>query len=95
MLYCCLVLNIWYQSSRSWGFAATSDTPWNFRYNFFFYNVSEGTAWRVFRRRIKVRWVQNSAPEALYFRRYSLYKIGFWNHPEMSHCGIFAIKKFL
>jgi hypothetical protein len=35
MLYCCLVLNIWYQSSRSWGFAATSDTPWNFRYNFF------------------------------------------------------------
>jgi hypothetical protein len=35
MLYCCLVLNIWYQSSRSWGFAATSETPWNFRYNFF------------------------------------------------------------
>jgi hypothetical protein len=35
MLYCCLVLNIWYQSSRSWGFAATSDTPWNFRYKFF------------------------------------------------------------
>jgi hypothetical protein len=27
------------------------------------------------------------------FRRYSLYKIGFWNHPELSHCGIFAIKK--
>jgi hypothetical protein len=24
----------------------------------------------------------------------SLYKIGFWNHPEMSHCGIFAIKIF-
>jgi hypothetical protein len=35
MLYCCLVLNIWYQSSRSWGFAATSETPWHFRYNFF------------------------------------------------------------
>jgi hypothetical protein len=35
MLYCCLVPNIWYQSSRSWGFAATSDTPWNFRYKFF------------------------------------------------------------
>jgi hypothetical protein len=32
--------------------------------------------------------------EALYFWRYSLYKIGFWNHPEMSHCGIFAIKHF-
>jgi hypothetical protein len=30
-----LVLNIWYQSSRSWGFDATSETPWNFRYNFF------------------------------------------------------------
>jgi hypothetical protein len=35
MLYCYLVPNIWYQSSRSWGFAATSETPWNFRYNFF------------------------------------------------------------
>jgi hypothetical protein len=35
MLYCYLVLNIWFQSSRSWGFAATSETPWNFRYNFF------------------------------------------------------------
>jgi hypothetical protein len=35
MLYCCLVLNIWYQSSRSWGFAATSETPWHFRYNVF------------------------------------------------------------
>ena len=35
MLYCCLVLNIWYQSSRSWGFAATSETPWNFCYEFF------------------------------------------------------------
>jgi hypothetical protein len=34
MLYRYLVLNIWYQSSRSWGFAATSETPWNFRYNF-------------------------------------------------------------
>jgi hypothetical protein len=34
------------------------------------------------------------APEALYFHRYSLYKIGFWNHPEMSHCGIFSIKNF-
>jgi hypothetical protein len=44
--------------------------------------------------RIKVHWVQNSAPEALYFQRYSLYKIGFWNHPEMSHCGIFTIKIF-
>jgi CMP-2-keto-3-deoxyoctulosonic acid synthetase len=50
-------------------------------------------SWRIFRRRIKVRWVKNSAPEALYFGRYNLYKIGFWNHPEMSHCGIFAIKK--
>jgi hypothetical protein len=48
----------------------------------------------IFSRRIKVRWVQNSAPEALYFRRYSLYKIGFWNHPEMSHWGIFTIKQF-
>ena len=35
MLYFCLVLNIWFQSSRSWGFAATSETPWNFHYNFF------------------------------------------------------------
>jgi hypothetical protein len=35
-----------------------------------------------------------SAPEALYFQRYNLYKIGFWNHPELSHCGIFAIKFF-
>jgi hypothetical protein len=35
MLYWYLVLNICYQSSRSWGFAATSETPWNFRYNFF------------------------------------------------------------
>ena len=35
MLYCYLVLNIWYQSSRSWGFAATSETPWHFRYKFF------------------------------------------------------------
>jgi hypothetical protein len=35
MLFLYLVLNIWYQSSRSWGFAATSETPWNFRYNFF------------------------------------------------------------
>jgi hypothetical protein len=35
MLYWYLVLNIWYQSSRSWGFTATSETPWNFCYNFF------------------------------------------------------------
>jgi hypothetical protein len=28
------------------------------------------------------------------FRRYNLCKIGFWNHPELSHCGIFAIKFF-
>ena len=27
--------NIWYQSSRSWGFAATSKTPWHFFYNVF------------------------------------------------------------
>jgi hypothetical protein len=32
MLYCYLVLNIWFQSSRSWDFAATSETPWNFSY---------------------------------------------------------------
>jgi hypothetical protein len=36
MVYCCLVLNIWYQSSRSWGFTATYETPWNFHYNFFY-----------------------------------------------------------
>jgi hypothetical protein len=35
------------------------------------------------------------APEALCFRRYNLYNIGFWNHPEMSHCWIFAIKNVL
>ena len=35
MLYWYLVLNIWYQSSRSWGFAATSETLWNFCYNLF------------------------------------------------------------
>ena len=35
MLYWYLVLNIWYQSSRSWGFAATSETPWDFFYNLF------------------------------------------------------------
>ena len=35
MLYWYFVLNIWYQSSRSWGFAATSETPWHFRYNLF------------------------------------------------------------
>jgi hypothetical protein len=35
MLYWYLVLNIWYQSSRSWGFAATSETPWHFCYNMF------------------------------------------------------------
>jgi hypothetical protein len=34
MLSWYLVPNIWYQSSRSWGFAATSETPWNFFYNF-------------------------------------------------------------
>jgi hypothetical protein len=28
--------NIWYQRSRSWGFAATSETPWNFCYNVFY-----------------------------------------------------------
>jgi hypothetical protein len=33
MLYSYLFLNIWYQSSRSWGFATTSKTPWNFFYN--------------------------------------------------------------
>jgi hypothetical protein len=90
MLYLYLVLNIWYQSSRSWGFAATSETPWHFHYNFFFYDVSEGTLWRIFIRRIKVRWVKISAHEALYFRRYSLCKIGFRNHPKLSHRGIFA-----
>jgi CMP-2-keto-3-deoxyoctulosonic acid synthetase len=94
MLYWYLVLNIWYQSSRSWGFAATSETPWNFRYNFFSTMFQKKRSWRIFSRWIKVRWVQNSSPEALYFQRYSLYKIGFWNHPEMSHCGIFAIKTF-
>ena len=35
MLYQYLVLNIRYQSSRSLGFAATSETPWNFHYNLF------------------------------------------------------------
>jgi hypothetical protein len=49
-------------------------------------------SWRIFSRRIKVRWVQNLAPKALYFRRYNL--IGFWNHPELSHCIIFDIKNF-
>jgi hypothetical protein len=34
MLYSYLVLNIWYQSSSSWGFAATFETPWHFHYNF-------------------------------------------------------------
>jgi hypothetical protein len=23
-----------------------------------------------------------------------MYNIGLWNHPEMRHCGIFAIKNF-
>jgi hypothetical protein len=46
-------------------------------------------------RQIKVRWVQNLAPEVLYFRRYNLYKIAFWDHPEMSLCKIFSIKTFL
>jgi hypothetical protein len=27
--------NIWYQSSRSWGFVDAYETPWNFSYNFF------------------------------------------------------------
>jgi hypothetical protein len=27
MTFLYLVLNIWYQSSRSWGFAAASETP--------------------------------------------------------------------
>jgi hypothetical protein len=35
MLYWYLVLNIWYQSSRSWGFATASKTPWHFQYNCF------------------------------------------------------------
>ena len=35
MLYLYLVLSIWCQSSRSWGFAATSETPWHFYYNLF------------------------------------------------------------
>jgi hypothetical protein len=60
----------------------------------FFLQCFRRNAWRIFIRQIKVRWVQNSAPEALYFQRYNLYKIGFWNHPELSHCGIFAIKNF-
>jgi hypothetical protein len=46
-------------------------------------------------RQIKVRWAQNSSPKALYFQRYSLYKIGLWNQPELSHCGIFSIKKIM
>jgi hypothetical protein len=62
-----------------------------FSLSLFFYKVTEGTVWRIISRRRKARWVQNSAPEALYLRRYRMYKIGFWNHPEMSHCGIFAI----
>jgi hypothetical protein len=28
--------NIWYQSSRSWGFTATYEKPSNFLYNFFY-----------------------------------------------------------
>ena len=61
MLYLYLVPNIWYQSSRSWGFAATSETPSNFIYNVFSYNVSEKMDWRIFSRWIKVRWVNISA----------------------------------
>ena len=57
----------------------------------FFYNDSEGMNWRIFSRRIKVCWVKNSSPEALYFQRYNLCKIGFWNNPELSKCKIFAI----
>jgi hypothetical protein len=62
---------------------------------FFFYNVSEGTLWRIFSRWVKVHWVKILAPEVLYFRTYSLFKIGFWNHPELIHHGIFVIKKKL
>jgi hypothetical protein len=36
MLFLYLFPNIWYQSSRSWGFTAASETPWNFRYKFSF-----------------------------------------------------------
>ena len=36
MLSWYLVANIWYHSSRSWGIAATSETHWDFHYNFFF-----------------------------------------------------------
>jgi hypothetical protein len=36
MLYKYLVLNIWYQTSRCWGFATKSETPWNFCYNSFY-----------------------------------------------------------
>jgi hypothetical protein len=28
------------------------------------------------------------------FRDTTCYKIGFWNHPELSHCRIFSIKIF-
>jgi hypothetical protein len=42
-------------------------------------------AWIIFSIQVQGIWVQNSSLEALYFQRYSLYKIGFWNHPELIH----------
>jgi hypothetical protein len=49
----------------------------------------------IFIRQIKVCGFKISSPEALYARRYSLCKIGFWNHPEFSHLKILAINVFM
>ena len=94
MLYFCLVLNICYQSSRSWGFAATSDTPWIFRYNYFSPMFQKEPLGGYLEDRSGYVGFQIQLLRPYTFR-YILYKIGFWNHPEMSHCGIFAIKTFL
>jgi hypothetical protein len=36
----------------------------------------------------------NFISRGLILSRYNLCKIGFWNHPELSHRGIFAINFF-
>ena len=94
MIFLYFVLNIWYQSSRSWGFVVASETPQNFRYNFFSTTFSEETPWRIFIRWIKLRGVQSSSSIDLYIQRYIQCNIGFQSHPDFIHRKIFSKKNF-
>jgi hypothetical protein len=64
----------------------------HFHYKFFFYNDSDPKIDMQVRKHIQVSVVQNSTCGSLYFRSYTLWKIGFVVSPETSQNQVFRVK---